>query len=192
MIHQGIIKECKDLKIHGMNRKRRASPLAEGKSVVAAVGAGMGATIVGRDAVTSSLGWLEDKLLAIKGVAVDGGDRVVEVWRGVREAPDELWSAGAVVILVLGDAEAVALAGDDLRVAATLGDLGRLALLVGASGGQEDAVLAVVDHDGLAGHGGRSQGQDAGCDGGGEVHVEYGLFGGGGRKGLVAGAVVCA
>jgi len=93
--------------------KANRSRLAKSENKVATVVASVYQTIVGKNRATSSV---EGEGLAGLRVTVDAGDGVVESWRGVGEAEDQLCSVGRVVLVVVGDAEAVALAADVLLV----------------------------------------------------------------------------
>jgi len=144
--------------------------LAKVEGKVTAVATGVDLAIVRGDGATRRV---ERELLACLWVSVHAGDGVVEGWRSIRESPDELWGAGRVVLVVVGDTEAVALAVDVLLVRASVtgnGHSGRL--LVGAGDGQELLLGAVVDNvDGTGGGSGDEGHETSGGDG--VAHFEY-------------------
>ena len=145
--------------------------LAQSESKVIAIIAHMRSSIVAINSITRELRARKEERLAGHRVAVDIRNGVVERRDGVGEAPDEFRGVGRVVLVVLGDAEAVALAGDGLRVqAAAAGDGLGGGLLIGAGDGQEDLLLAVVADVGGTGHCGRGEGQEAGQGDEGGVH----------------------
>ena len=148
----------------------RIHHLADLKVEVSLIGASLGAAIRASDSSTSRLVATQTDLLSVEGVAIDSVQRVVGNTIAVRSTPDELGCVGRVVVGVLGQAEAVALADDGgAEVAALCGDLHRGGLLAGSGGGEEDVLVAVVFDACAAGEGGGGEGEDAGEEGGG-VH----------------------
>lgn len=143
--------------------------LAKVEGKVAAVVTGVDLAIVRGDGTARRV---ERESLACLRVSVHAGDGVVEGWWSIGESPDELWCAGRVVLVVVGDAEAVALAIDVLLVRASVtGNSHGGRLLVGACNGQEFLLGAVVDNvDGTGGGSGDEGHETSGGDG--EAHFE--------------------
>lgn len=154
------------------HRKTTALLRTSNKGEVIVATASPSASIKASDSLALGVGAPEAELGALKGVTVDLADGVVEGRRRVGEAPDELGCVGAVVVLVAGDAERVALVGDGLRVLLAGGDGAGRGHLVGAGDGQVNGGGALVLHDGVAGHGGGGEGAGKDGEGGGELHFD--------------------
>jgi len=144
--------------------------LADLKIEVSLVSASLGGVIRAGDSSASRLVATQADLLPIERVAIDSVDRVVSNAIAVGSTPDELRGVGRVVVCVLGETKAVALADDGSAEVAAVGcDLHRRGLLAGPGGGEEDVLVAVVLDSCVAGEGGGGEGEDAGDEGGG-VH----------------------
>jgi hypothetical protein len=144
--------------------------LADLKVEVGLVSASLRRAIRVGDGSTSGLVARETNTLTIKGVAINSVERVVSDSVAVRSTPDQLGSVGRVVVRVLGQTEAVALALDGSAEVAAVGcNLHLRALLAGTGGGEEDVLVAVVLDACGAGEGGGGKSDDAGEDSGG-VH----------------------
>ena len=144
--------------------------LADLKVEVSLVSASLGRTIRAGNSSASRLVTAQANLLSIERVSIDSVDRVVGNAIAVGSTPDELRGVGRVVVCVLGEAEAVALAFDGSAEVAAVGcDLHLRGLLAGARGGEEDVLVAVVFDSSVAGEGGGGEGEDAGDESGG-VH----------------------
>ena len=119
--------------------------------------------------------------MSSKRVSVDSVQRVVCNTIAVRSTPDQLGGVAGVVVRGLGKTIAVALAVDGGAVVAAVGcDLHLSALLVLASGGEEDVLFAVVLDSCGAGEGGGGESEGAGDEGGGVHGCGGGWFVGGG------------
>lgn len=145
--------------------------LADLKVEVSLVSASLGGAIGAGDGSATRLVTTQTNTLTIKGVPVNSVQRVVSNAIAVGSTPDELGGVGGVVVAVLGQAEAVALAYDGGAEVAAVGCDGDLSgLLARSRGGEEDVLVAVVFDAGAAGEGGGGESEDAGDEGGG-VHV---------------------
>ena len=119
--------------------------------------------------------------MSSKRVSVDSVQRVVCNTIAVRSTPDQLGGVAGVVVRGLGKTIAVSLAVDGGAVVAAVGcNLELSALLVGAGGGEEDVLLAVVLDSCGAGEGGGGESEGAGDEGGGVHGCGGGWFVGGG------------
>jgi len=91
-------------------------PLAKSQSKVVPIITSMDLPIIAAHNPAARITRTKRKRLARKRIPIDVGNSVVERRRGVREAPDQLRGRGRVVLVVLGQAETVALVGDGLAV----------------------------------------------------------------------------
>lgn len=80
----------------------------------------MSGTVVGANDSTRAISSRQRPALTREWVTIDAGDRVVDGRGGVGEAPDKLGGRSRVVVGALGQTEGVALAGEWLRVAASI------------------------------------------------------------------------
>ena len=95
--------------------------LADLKIEVSLVSASLGGTIRAGNSSASRLVTAQTDLLSIERVAINSVDRVVSHAIAVGSTPDELGGVGRVVVCILGQAEAVALALDGGAEVAAVG-----------------------------------------------------------------------
>jgi hypothetical protein len=140
------------------------------KIKIGLISTSLGRTIRASDSSTTRLVTRESNTLSSEGVSINSVQRVISNTIAVRSTPNQLGGVAGVVVRGLGQTVAVALAGDGAAVVAAVGcDLHLGALLVGAGGGEEDVLFAVVLDSCGAGEGGGGESEGAGDEGGG-VH----------------------
>lgn len=159
-------------RFHPLHKKQNLHHLADLEVEVSLVSASLGGAIRAGDSSATRLIATQTDLLPIERIAIDSVKRVISNAIAVGRTPDELGGVGGVVVGVLGETEAVALADDGCAEVAAVGcDLHLSGLLAGAGGGEEDVLVAVVLDACVAGEGGGGEGEDAGDEGGG-VHLD--------------------
>lgn len=147
--------------------------LADSKGEVVSIRASLGAAINSSNSRAVRLVSGQADTLSIEGVAINVVERVVDNTSAVRSTPDQFGSVGRVVVGVLGQAVAVALALELLAVVTTVGRQLLLGVgLVLTGNGEVDVLRAVVLDCGLAGKSGRGESENT-CGGeSGEVHFD--------------------